>query len=293
MVNEGWAENTWEGLHISTKVEVIALQLTVQRRDRPTECDDDVEGEDEKKEKYENATRLARTTKSLRYNLAQWVPAKLQGRKLELLYSTDVDGRSLDTLYGSCSFTFCGPTITLMEVLETGQILGMFSSQAWKKTDKVSARDGSTSSTSLRGDCELYFMLVPTHANKNVEQHDAQVYGDGTCFICQFHPEPLIYKWSPYVGNNEEVAILSEQFMMSNSQFIAMGGNADGANALKINDDLTIGWTEKVRNDARLCCEVFSDAAQCIGFATCSLDFYAHTRRRIQYFTRVSTGKRA
>ena len=144
----------WDSLKVTESTEALPLELTKQRRGGPRGPSDT---------SYPTATTLAQHTPGLRYNLAQWVPPKIQGRKMELLYSTDCDGRGLDVLFDSCSFTSCGPTVTLVEVLETGSILGLYTSGPWRSVRKV--------------------------------------YGDGTCFVCTFEP-PRVFKWAPKLSGS-------------------------------------------------------------------------------------------
>jgi hypothetical protein len=133
---------------------------------------------------------------------------------MELLYSTECDGRGLDILFDSCSFTSCGPTIALVEVLSTGCVLGLYTSVPWRSVRRV--------------------------------------YGDGTCFVCAFEP-PKAYKWAPKSGSSSEdedggrapELAVNEQFMTTAEGFIAMGANPTGGAAIRLNQDLTSGWTER------------------------------------------------
>ena len=130
---------------------------------------------------------------------------------MELLYSADCDGRGLDLLFDACAFTSCGPTIMLVEVLETKTVLGLYTSGPWRSTRKV--------------------------------------YGDGTCFVCCYNP-PAVYKWSPNSSSSSSEddggvgLVVNEQFMTTADGFIAMGANPTGGAAIRINQDMTEGWTE-------------------------------------------------
>lgn len=203
--NVKWGRETWEGCKVEGRNEAKEMELTKMRRGGPRGPED---------KSYPEATKLATGTSGLRYNLAQWVPPKIQGRKMEMLYSTECDGRGLDMLFQSCSFTSCGPTITLVEVLSTGAVLGLYTSGPWRSIKKV--------------------------------------YGDGTCFVCKFSPDPKAYKWEPKSGSTSsdddgsgvELAV-NEQFMTTADGFIAMGANPTGGAAIRINQELTEGWTER------------------------------------------------
>jgi len=142
----------------------------------------------------------------VRFQLAQWVPPKLQGRKLELIYAGEVDGRSLTNLYTATRGA--GPTITLVEVLSTGEVLGMFASHSW--------------------------------------QVSSAVRGDGTCFVCRFGDgnvdDSVVYKWQPSFGSSDDESNESngstEQFMIATPIMMDMGSGA-----LRLNEDMTIAFS--------------------------------------------------
>jgi hypothetical protein len=153
---------------------------------------------------------------SVRAKLAEWLPASLRLTKLDLIYSTNFHGRTLESLYRHCQKA--KHTIVLIEPLDSAnlQAVGMYASQTWQASSKV--------------------------------------YGDGSCFLFRLvKDEPdasKCWKWKPKGhGNileeegeetNNQTALL-EQFQVSTRNFISMGGNAYGASGLRLNEDLTKG----------------------------------------------------
>lgn len=157
------------------------------------------------------------TTRTL---LAKWLPITLRLNNLDLLYSTNSHGRTLERFYAHVKNS--KHTVLICEVLnkvsEQPIILGMYASQAWRASTKV--------------------------------------YGDGGVFLFRLQPNPACWKWHPgkpkgkiidnvdfedeSTSSNNQTALL-EQFMVSTTQFISMGGNPDGSSGLRINEDLTRG----------------------------------------------------
>lgn len=91
--------------------------------------------------------------------LAKWLPPSLKATKLDLIYSTEIHGRSLASLYNECGRS--KNTIVLVEALtdNSSSTIGMFASHAW-----------SINSTS---------------------------YGDGECFLFRANPDPKCFNWAP------------------------------------------------------------------------------------------------
>lgn len=155
----------------------------------------------------------------VRYQLAKWLPITLRQTNLQLLYSTNTDGRTLERFYTHVGHS--KHTILICEVLPSNNnpydtnkyVIGMYASQAWRVSSKV--------------------------------------YGDGSVFLFRLQPNAICWKWKPDIvhelelddDNNEhnnQTALL-EQFMVSTNSFISMGGNTDGSSGLRINEDLTKG----------------------------------------------------
>lgn len=170
--------------------------------------------------------------------LASWLPLSLQNTKLELLFSTNHHGRTLDMFYKRVgAFKH---SILLAEVFTPGSkesdaktIIGCYASQAWRQSNKV--------------------------------------YGDGECVLFRISPDPKSWKWNPRkteihleedangkdangngaststnslnLSNHKEAqkAALLEQFMVGTANYISMGGNDDGSSGLRFNEDFTRG----------------------------------------------------
>lgn len=145
--------------------------------------------------------------------LANWLPLTMRLTNLDLLYSTNYHGRSLEMFYTRVKRA--KNTILLAEAFSDqdppGQkptVIGMFAPQTWHPSN--------------------------------------QVYGDGSCFLFRVSPNPKCWKWTPSAEETSDmddlgdVALLN-QFMVSRDSFISMGGNRDGSSGLRINEDLTVG----------------------------------------------------
>ncbi|KAL7562369.1 hypothetical protein ACA910_016429 [Epithemia clementina (nom. ined.)] len=165
---------------------------------------------------------LAKPTQ-IRQALASWVPITLRLTKLDLLYTTNYHGRSLDMFYSRLQNV--KHSIILLEVLDekptTGSndgraihepiIIGMYASQAWRISN--------------------------------------QTYGDGECFLFRASPNPKCWKWHPDPATEFDLSkdadfnsnAIMHQFMVGQAGFISMGGNADGSCGLRLNEDLTRG----------------------------------------------------
>lgn len=162
-----------------------------------------------------------------RVQIAQWLPLSLRLTNMNLLYSTNHDGRTLERFYSNVKHA--KHTILLCEVLNdngitagTSTVIGMFASQCWRASTRV--------------------------------------YGDGECFLFRLQPNGQCWKWRPRVDVNDtdfaednhnkryqknntthSATALLEQFMVSTPSYISMGGNPDGTCGLRINEDLTKG----------------------------------------------------
>mmetsp|Transcript_33082 Transcript_33082/g.69465 ORF Transcript_33082/g.69465 Transcript_33082/m.69465 type:complete len:617 (-) Transcript_33082:84-1934(-) len=147
--------------------------------------------------------------------LAEWLPPSLQSTRLELIYSSNHHGRSIEMFYRCCSSAI--HTVTIMEVLGTDKVVGMYASQTWHNNP-----DG---------------------------------YGDGGCFLFRLNPNPECFKYkvgASRVGSfdNEELENISRlddagQLMISSGTFVSMGVGEGGASGLRLNEDLTRGSTSK------------------------------------------------
>jgi len=164
-----------------------------------------------------------------RYKLADFLPFSFKATKLDLIYSTNYHGRSLQMFYKHCAKA--KHTITLMEVLNNGAIIGMFATDTWRNNPKM--------------------------------------YGDGECFLFRLKPDPVAYHWQheisdsirniTTINSDDEVKTLDDQsqsiqsesligqFMISRDTFISLGNNEDGQSGLRLNEDLSKGSSSKAR----------------------------------------------
>lgn len=155
--------------------------------------------------------------RSVRLHLAAWMPLTLRMVNLNLLYSTNCHGRSLEMFYNRVERA--KHTLLLCEVLSStnsqATVVGMYASQPWRPSPKV--------------------------------------YGDGSCFLFRVQPDPQCWKWSPRASVNasnllelddsedrNNATALLEQFMVSTHSYISMGGNPDGSAGLRFNEDFTV-----------------------------------------------------
>ena len=157
----------------------------------------------------------------VRQALANWVPLTMRLTNLELLYSTNYHGRSLELFYQHVKNA--KHSILLAEVL----------------TDDIAhAKDSSDPSDRL---------VVGMYASQAWRVSN-QVYGDGECFLFRASPDPKCWKWRPDpnsldMASEENIAqdAILHQFMVSRHTFISMGGNPDGSCGLRLDEDLSTG----------------------------------------------------
>lgn len=158
---------------------------------------------------------------SERFSLAEFLPFAFKSTKLELIYSSNVHGRSMEMFYQKCGRA--KHTITLVEVLDTGATIGMFATDTWHNSSKM--------------------------------------YGDGECVLFRLQPDPVCFNWTHditksmrllTVGSDDEEAAIQhevamEQFMISRKNFISMGSNSDGSSGLRLDDNFSKGSSSKAR----------------------------------------------
>lgn len=157
--------------------------------------------------------------------LAEFLPLAYKNTKLDLIYSSNVHGRSLGLFYKHCARA--KRTITLLEVLDTNAVIGMFASHTW-------------------------------HNSKTP-------YGDGECVLFRLRPDPICFHWTHDISNslrndslnsdetvddaNSSAQIISEAalctYQIGRANFIAMGSNKDGSSGLSLNEDLSRGSSSR------------------------------------------------
>lgn len=146
---------------------------------------------------------------TVRSDLAKWLHPSMKSMKLDLIYSTEQNGRLLTSFYDKCQKA--KNTVILVEAINGNHssIIGMYASHAW-----------STSYHSI---------------------------GDGECFMFRLSPDPRCFYWVPKApdisGNIDamEQQALREQFMIARSDYIAMGANSEGSNGLRLDSDFCKG----------------------------------------------------
>lgn len=151
-----------------------------------------------------------------RLYLAKWLPPILQSTKLELIYSTNHHGRSVETFYRCCASS--KHTITMMEVLNRNEntVIGMYATHRW--------------------------------------YNHPEGYGDGGCFLFRLSPNAECFRYKteemhiqPFDEDDIDITTSSlndvGQLMISGSDFISMGVGDDGSSGLRLNEDLTRGST--------------------------------------------------
>jgi hypothetical protein len=171
---------------------------------------------------------------SERLKLSEFLPFSYKSTKIDLIYSTNVQGRSLQMFYKHCAKA--KHTIVLIEILNNGATIGMFATDTWRNNPKM--------------------------------------YGDGNCFLFRLKPDPVAFHWrhesalpkstvpeSPLhpngatnEGNESDHGMgkirsegLNGQFMISRNNFISLGNNEDGSSGLRLNEDLSKGSSSKAR----------------------------------------------
>lgn len=158
---------------------------------------------------------------SERFSLAEFLPFSYKDTKLELIYSSNVHGRSNDMFYKHCSRA--KHTITLIEVLDTGATIGMFATETWHRSSKT--------------------------------------YGDGECVLFRLKPDPECWHWTHDIektmhilgtGDEEDLEemqseVAKEHFMYSGADFISMGAGEDGSAGIRLENDLSRGFSSTAR----------------------------------------------
>lgn len=156
----------------------------------------------------------------VRTKLAEWLPLSLRFTRLQLIYSTNHHGRTLENLYRHVANA--RRTIMLIEPISTKKlmVIGMFAPQTWHPSTRV--------------------------------------YGDGSCFLFRIVEDKLdgetqCWKWHPKELSNllsdeaeddsfnsaDNATALLEQFQVGTHSYISMGGNPNGTSGLRLNEDLT------------------------------------------------------
>lgn len=171
-------------------------------------------------------------TFSVRSKLAEWLPLALRFTKLDLIYTTNHHGRTIDNFYRHVSKA--KHTVLLLEPLNTSNlIVGCYASQTW--------------------------------------HFSTRVYGDGNCFLFRISlsddegedDNSICWKWQypksnqlelgyeagdtlpSSTGSSVNTTAILEQFQVGTKDYISMGGNSKGDAGLRLNEDLTRAESSK------------------------------------------------
>lgn len=231
-VNETWVEHHYENeLSIRPMIPPKPISFIEYKHKYNSKED----GEEEEAQDVEPLSLELARPATIRANLAQWLPRSLLSYKLDLLYSTNVHGRSLSMLYDKVQRT--KRTIMLIEVLSKQN-----------QTPTLPTSSTSSSSQSLQQNSKQIIGMYASQA----WHRSKDTYGDGECFLFSIMDvnAPKCYKWRPLSAGsfdeskNNDLS-LQEQFMISTDKFLAMGGNAHGSSGLRLNQDLTRGESSR------------------------------------------------
>ena len=210
--NEVWAEANQANLPIHAETKTLGL----------------VEAHNTTNTNTNIPMELAKDSSGRLY-LAKWLPPVLQSTKLELIYSSNHHGRSVEMFYRCCASS--KHTITLMEVLDRDEptVIGMYATHRWRNCPEG--------------------------------------YGDGGCFLFRLRPFAECFRYKTqdtmmnivhsYDDDEEDTTTIDNssidvttsslndtgQLMISGSDFISMGVGEDGSSGLRLNEDLTRGST--------------------------------------------------
>ena len=212
---------------------------------------------------------------SVRTDLGRWMPPSLKDTKLDLLYSTDLHGRSLTALYDKCKGT--RRTVVLIEVLPDDDVDVVEDSDDGKE-------DAVASVPVVKGGDNR--LVVGMYATRSWSP-SPNSYGDGGCILFRLGSDKVAYGWNPVrtgvspstttssssseggrsssffddnsgdvseddddvfnafdVRDDDDYDPLSEQFQVCRPTFMSMGGNANGGAGLRLNSDLTGGESD-------------------------------------------------
>mmetsp|Transcript_43673 Transcript_43673/g.105341 ORF Transcript_43673/g.105341 Transcript_43673/m.105341 type:complete len:591 (+) Transcript_43673:51-1823(+) len=158
---------------------------------------------------------------AVRCRLAEWLPLALRYTKLDLIFSTNHHGRTLENFYRESKRA--KHTIMLIEPLDApNTIIGCYASQTWHPSSRV------------YGDGGCFMFRIATDESKSAE--------NSKCWKWQY-PESKSFD-DDDASVNSKTAIL-EQYQVGTREYFSMGGNAKGGAGLRLNEDLTRGESNK------------------------------------------------
>jgi hypothetical protein len=175
-------------------------------------------------EEKEPIPSLARSSLA-RNKLAEWLPLSLRFTKLDLVFSTNHHGRTLENFYRCTGNS--KHTIMLVEPLNYPDVIvGCYASHNWHPDSKVYG-DGS---------CFMFRIML---------QEDADSSKESICWKWQYPNSTNLEAEDDedHIVNNAR-AIL-QQYQVGTKDYISMGGNSYGGAGLRLNEDLTKGESSK------------------------------------------------
>ena len=191
------------------------------------------------------------SSKHVRTKLAEWLPFGLRHTSdLSLVFSTNIHGRSLQTLYHILKATSSNHTIMFLEVftptpsdtreVPMKRVIGMYASQRWH------------SSPNLYGDGRSFLFRLSLPGDGGTNNADDENVLESDC-----------WKWTPPTlpahcfstskscrGSqnieNDNALSLWETFQRSNQSSLSLGISASGTGAgLQLNHDMTLGESHR------------------------------------------------
>ena len=182
----------------------------------------------------------------VRTKLAEWLPLSLRLTKMDLIYSTNSHGRTLESFYRHCQYA--KHTLVLIEPLASSsgsssaspaiQAVGMYASQTWISSSRVYGD----------GECFLFRLVKDdTDASQCWKWKPKQASHDDEVLEVDSGDEesgaavPAI----PSASTKNNQTALLEQFQVGTDSYISMGGNQDGSSGLRLNEDLTTAESAK------------------------------------------------
>ena len=187
----------------------------------------------------------------VRSKLAEWLPLTLRMTNMQLVYSTNHHGRSLDMFYQRVkhlkhtlllceAYPLRKTSDTRRDESNSVVVVGMYASQAWVPSTHVYGDGGcflfrlgslasgteksSGSQASMSPQCWKWKPTLPVRKDSNgpVNSYD------------------LLEESESHYEEDNQTALL-EQFMVGTRTYISMGGNPDGSAGLRFNEDFTRG----------------------------------------------------
>jgi len=173
---------------------------------------------------------------SIRLLLTHWFPTPLKATKLDLVFSTNIHGRTVERFYHHVAKVVY--SLTVLEVLEK------------ETAEEENASDTTTATKKNKKKNTLLGMF----ASQTWHPKGDKGYGSGECFLFRLRPNPICFHYQPPQENQENSndSSAADQIMRSGKEFISMGIAQDGSSGLRLNEDFTKGTTSPLVGGGRL-----------------------------------------